>query len=215
MKTTFITAACVACLLSVACHGADLSRAEAKKILETNGAWTTIVSGREVAAKEVNIVSFTSEQMSTLNTFWATQPTLNQYVKGWQQCPNFGVSPSITCENPAGEGANVEERMQRAQYGGLGGGVTGTVVMLKTPVKLVVVEVTGISEAQNHFGGGEGPNVKTVEYTWLYDLPKEVVPAGLLLPHEGKAILRRYDDGWRLDKFMRWGAAANPTGWSR
>ena len=56
MKTTFITAACVACLLSVACHGADLSRAEAKKILETNGAWTTIVSGREVAAKEVNIV---------------------------------------------------------------------------------------------------------------------------------------------------------------
>lgn len=210
MKTMFAALAIVACLLSVACQGSDLSRTKAKTLLEANGAWTTVMSGREVAAKEVNKVSFTYNQWEPITIFWRDSKTNTaSYMASSSECG----TGYLACENPAGQPDNVDDRMRMAQYGGLGG-VKGVVVTLKTPVKLVVIEVTGISEAQNHFGGSEGPNVKAVEYTWRYDFPKGFLPDGLLLPHEGKAIIQRFDDGWRFVKFMRWGAAANPTGWS-
>lgn len=75
----------------------------------------------------------------------------------------------------------------------------GVILKLRKPLNWSVFEVTGISDDSKAAGD------KLVEYKWHYDLsglPKSV--AEILtptIPHEAKALLRRYDDGWRFVEF--------------
>jgi hypothetical protein len=72
----------------------------------------------------------------------------------------------------------------------------GVLLTLKTGIKAIIVEVTGIADAS--------ANEKTVEETWKFDLsplPKEIGDAIKPATNPGKALLRLYDDGWRFVQF--------------
>lgn len=68
---------------------------------------------------------------------------------------------------------------------------TGPYVTLPGGWKRKVTQVTGIAEA------GEGS--KEVEFLWeVENAPKEVAELLNLGPWKAKALLRRFDDGWRV-----------------
>jgi hypothetical protein len=68
-------------------------------------------------------------------------------------------------------------------------------VVLSTPIKAYVVEVTGITASEN--------GAKIVKYRWNWDFsaqPKEL--QAIFKDHpvaEATATLRIYDDGWRAE----------------
>lgn len=76
----------------------------------------------------------------------------------------------------------------------------GMLVPLNAPIRRVVVEVTGITDASQ--------SQRIVEDKWEYDFSS--VPADMrelmnrlaACPRVGKAMLRLYDDGWRFEGFQ-------------
>jgi hypothetical protein len=74
----------------------------------------------------------------------------------------------------------------------------GITLKTKTNVRRVV-EITGI--ADDNQGGTE----KEVKFTWgwnLEDFPPGLRPVFQEKPKHGTAELRRYDDGWRVDRIV-------------
>lgn len=68
---------------------------------------------------------------------------------------------------------------------------SGAYVLLRAGWKRRVTQVTGIAEA------GEGG--KEVEFLWeVENVPTEVATVLELGPWRARALLRRYDDGWRV-----------------
>jgi hypothetical protein len=68
-------------------------------------------------------------------------------------------------------------------------------VKFKAPVKFAVIDVTGIADSSS------GSKEKTVEYTWQYSLPSELVAPLHQSPRAGRATVRLFDDGWRVTDF--------------
>ncbi len=76
-------------------------------------------------------------------------------------------------------------------------GTMSCTVKLAAPTKLRLVDVTGIADAPF----GTGTHMKEVRYTWTLDLPEPVRRyTGTKGEGEGNAILRLYDDGWRVEE---------------
>jgi len=78
-----------------------------------------------------------------------------------------------------------------------GPGYSGALVNLPTPAKREVIAVTGITS--------DGPNLQRVLFQWKYSGLSDVVArySGQgSAPHDGIALLRLYDDGWRLEKVV-------------
>jgi hypothetical protein len=71
----------------------------------------------------------------------------------------------------------------------------GTAASIR-PVERKVKEITGIGEVPAMVGGGEG--VREVEFTYVYDLPTFLRPY-VVTTGTGKAVMRRFDDGWRIE----------------
>ena len=66
---------------------------------------------------------------------------------------------------------------------------------LKAPLKPEVVEVTGITDVD--------AGVKEVQYRWRFaDVPEPLRRLGIVKsdPSDARAILRLYDDGWRVER---------------
>jgi hypothetical protein len=66
------------------------------------------------------------------------------------------------------------------------------------PLKPTVVRVTGITDGEN--------GSKVVEYDWVWDsdgVPPEMKSVFIVdkAPNHGKAMLKLYDDGWRVEKW--------------
>lgn len=71
----------------------------------------------------------------------------------------------------------------------------GVAFVLRKPIRVIDLTVTGIS-------GADQQGEKVVDFTWRYDLstlPPEVQEVlGPDRVYSGKAMMRQYDDGWRL-----------------
>jgi hypothetical protein len=179
MKTTFfVTLATILCLLLMSCHGSDLTRAKAKRMLQqfgskqsfTNIGLTAEEMGRLASMRDADAV-LTKFFMSDLRRCAPNAKTVLSWVGPLVECSP--VSTDITSQNP------------------------GTLFTLKIPIHWIVVDVTGIANAEN------GPNEKLVEITWKYDfstLSKEVEDAIQPPINNGTALFRLYDDGWRVVK---------------
>jgi len=66
---------------------------------------------------------------------------------------------------------------------------------LTAPLRPEVVEVTGITDVD--------AGVKEVQYRWRFaDIPEPLNRLGIVKsdPSEARAILRLYDDGWRVER---------------
>jgi len=208
MKGTLVVAVVSAvCLLATCGHASDLSRPEAKRILD-----------KVVAAQPpVNGFSLSTEQMQRLRTvdaailnkaFVFLSPPENQgpymalvpnsgarsIADGGQRClPDGGDMRLMSGQfvqclnilNPA------EITWQRP----------GILLRLKAGVsaRLAIIEITGIAD-------GSAPNEKLVEDTWKYDLSqlsKEIDDAVKPATNAGTALFRLYDDGWRFVRFEK------------
>lgn len=66
---------------------------------------------------------------------------------------------------------------------------------LAKPLTPVIVSVTGVSDEST-------PATKRVEFQWQYKTPPPDVLTPLMAapPYQGQAVLRRYDDGWRVER---------------
>lgn len=192
-KATFVLAVAVifslACLLSAGCHSSELSRGKAKDILDKVG-----------SERSYSQITMSMDQLQRLNNIAdrklvSTTLTKHFVVSSrvpWKLCvPDKSDVRVITgqfleCPSPA----NPEVTWQHP----------GMVVPLRTPIKQIVIEVTGIAD-------GSTPSEKTVEYTWRFDfssmfLPKAIEDALTFPLRTGKAAFRRYDDGWRFMNFI-------------
>ncbi len=184
MKLSAFAVAGLACLLSLSCHSSELTRAQARNLLNKAGAGvstTQITFSAEqlqklAALKDAKDADTTLAKLFAMNKLKPCLPDgsdvrimTGQFV----QCPNPG--PEITWQHP------------------------GVVAFLRTPVKWVVNEVTGIAD-------GQTPSEKIVEDTWHYDFSSFSLPKGVEAALEplrtGKALFRLYDDGWRFAQFM-------------
>jgi hypothetical protein len=72
---------------------------------------------------------------------------------------------------------------------------------LKKAYKRRIVEITGIREQPNPFGGG---NMKVAEFTWVYDMDDWPAVIKTCIPKmsnaKGRAMFALYDDGWRIEQ---------------
>jgi hypothetical protein len=182
MKTMFVAVASVACLLLAAsCYAADLSRPEAKKVLDKIGATSSATQ-----------VSFSSQQMQRIGT-------LNDDVKR----KYFNVDTAKRCLPDSsdvrimtGQFVQCLDLVNPSEITWQNPGVLATV---RIPIQWTIIEITGIAEGQN-------PNVeKTVEYTWQFDFSsysRDVQNAIKPALNPGKALFRLYDDGWRFVEFQ-------------
>jgi basic membrane lipoprotein Med (substrate-binding protein (PBP1-ABC) superfamily) len=67
------------------------------------------------------------------------------------------------------------------------------------PNKMYDLEVTGITDFEA--GGKQVEYTITMKSSFVSNLSKEdqrKLPSGFFDPHPGKAIMRQYDDGWRV-----------------
>ena len=77
---------------------------------------------------------------------------------------------------------------------------------ISKPARARVVEVSGISDTPSGPGSGASGTGKAVDATWLYDLtgmPPEI--QSLFKNHKPQpfhALLKLYDDGWRVDEVL-------------
>lgn len=184
MKATSVFAVTVSCILAASCHAAaaDLTRAQAKTILDKVGAGTSnaqislsvdhlVKLGEAKDAKTLLLKVFVDgKSVACLPDSSDVRIATGQFV----QCTT--LDPGITWQNP------------------------GAMVPLRQPIKWAIVEITGIASGQN-------PNEKIAEYTWQFDfssfsLPKEFEDALRTPLRAGKALFRLYDDGWRFAEFV-------------
>ena len=181
MKMTYTVTTVIVFGLLMSCHASELTRAEARKIVEKVGA--------EQSFPEISLSSEQSQKLfqikdadTVLSKIFVKEKTKMclpdssdmRLMSGQFVLCSKPVNPDITWQNP------------------------GIRCSLKTPIKSVIVEVTGITDAQG------GPSDKIVEYTWQFDsssFPKEVADTLKRSLRTGKALLRRYDDGWRFVEY--------------
>jgi len=73
-------------------------------------------------------------------------------------------------------------------------------VTLNQPLSRTVVEVTGIADAVTPLAGQKGGSIKETQFSWVYanvpPVPKRIIAGG----GTGTAIIRLFDDGWRIDR---------------
>jgi hypothetical protein len=184
MKTSLAVVVGAVCVLAVACHASDLTRAEAKRIVQKTmdeKPLTTITfgSGQHMMelAEEMKRVHF-SEATDRVFSWKDAKPCLPdssdmRLVTGqFVMCPK-PIPDEVTWQTP------------------------GLLIPLKSPIKRIVLEVTGIAN-------GDNQSERIVEHTWQCDFtsfPKEVQDILIKLsacPRKDKAMLRLYDDGWRI-----------------
>jgi hypothetical protein len=82
---------------------------------------------------------------------------------------------------------------------------------LATPARRRVVEITGIADSLL------GVGLKELSFKWKYDSLPSVVArysGQSSQPHRGRAIFRRYDDGWRLEEISLEETGRTPFQWS-
>ncbi|MEK7603703.1 MAG: hypothetical protein AAB461_01105 [Patescibacteria group bacterium] len=74
-------------------------------------------------------------------------------------------------------------------------------LVLKEPLKRVVVEVKGIADGMN---GLASDVIKEVQFTWEYREMSDVVALysgeSESMDRKGAALMRLYDDGWRVEE---------------
>lgn len=205
MKMPFVVAvASVACLVSISCHGSELTRAQAKKAFEkiaeedqptdkiTLSAeqmqrLKSIPNANTVLSKVFNLVSAPPQEPWTF-----ANPTNKaaSFVDGGQWClpdPSDARLMSgqfVQCQDYAG----LDISWQRP----------GIRMLLRKPIRWVVLEVTGVTE-------GSTSSEKIVDVTWQFDLssfPREIQDAIKQPLLQGKALFKLYDDGWRFEKLV-------------
>ena len=181
MKTTYAVATVGVYCLLMSCHAAELTRAGAKTIIEKNGVepFTEFSISSQQGQKLFQIPNsgplldkvFVSEKSKPC---LPDKSDMRLASRQFALCSQESVTPDITWQNP------------------------GLLLSLKTPIKWVVIEITGIADT-------EKPSEKMVEYTWQFDFssfPKEMADVLKLPVRAGKALFRRYDDGWRFVNVM-------------
>jgi hypothetical protein len=185
LKTTI--ALVISGLFLAGCHHSELTRAEAKRIIQKAMDENPI---KEITVNGRRLLDF-AKQPSARHINDATAN-----VFAWKQgkgcLPDqsdvrIATGQFILCPSPI----NPEVTWQ----------ALGIVVPLRTPLRRIVIEVTGIT-------AGNTQNERTVEDIWQFDFgffSKDIqrflddVSAS---PRHGKATLRLYDDGWRLVELM-------------
>jgi hypothetical protein len=69
--------------------------------------------------------------------------------------------------------------------------------VVKVPLKTKALEITGITDAPPNIGG------KIATFQWVFVGASEIVntsTGSTGVKHDGKAILKLYDDGWRVEQ---------------
>jgi hypothetical protein len=196
------------CMFSINCGASDLSRPEAKRIID-----------KVVAGINVTEISVSTEQMQRLKNIHDA-PTVLSKVFVLQSAPPqstnalMGLAQSLSGPSAASfrDGGRMclpdssDQRIMMGQFvlcvNMLTPDITwqnpGIKLTLKTPLKLTLLEITGIAE--------NSPTEKVVEDTWQYDFsswPTEMKDAIKPAIYNGKAQFHLYDDGWRFEKFLQ------------
>jgi hypothetical protein len=205
MKTPILVAAAsAALLLSTVCQASDLTRAEAKRMIEKAGADAAYTQ-----------VSLSPEQMDGLKSIYNAANILStvfvmvsappqgpfplaresneaaSYVDGGQRCVpdsndmRLASAHFVPCQTPLS--AEITWRHP------------GILMKLKNPIKPLILDVTGFAD------GTSGPNEQIVGYTWKYDLsslPQDVQDAIKPPVRSGRALFRLSDGGWKFVRLM-------------
>ena len=162
-------------VILVGCSSSRLDRAKAKRPIE---------AGKEFASS----VSQIDCEESGLQQ--AEKEGILRFKRGQGSLLLFGSSykPDVWEVTPEGKKHFVEVGQ---------GAMFECYATLATPVKPRVVEVTGIADVAG-LGAGQ---MKEVKFTWTYDLSEPVQRyTGSNGTREGNAVVRFYDDGWRLER---------------
>ena len=170
------------CVLSAGCRSSDLTRSQAKRILDN------------VAAQQsFNEVTISAAELKKVLFIKDGAPFFDMVQRGGvNRClpdstdARLMMGEFVLCRNPITADAIAPDQ-------------PAVLLRLKVPVKWYIVEVTGIAAAPG------GPNDRVVEDTWQFDLasfPEEIRSSLKTAPLKGKALLRLYDDGWRFVQFM-------------
>jgi hypothetical protein len=180
MKTGHIALhAGLLCLLATGCHASELTRAEAKNLLDK------ATAGLPISQITASLDQF--QKLSAIKDAKAIFSTVFVLEKSRACLPDasdarLATGEFVVCPNPG-----PEITWQRP----------GLMLSLKAPTKVVVIGITGIAD-------GQSQSERLVEYTWQFDLssfPKEIEDILKLPTRTGKALFRRYDDGWRVVEF--------------
>lgn len=166
-------------LLSNCGSSRQLTRGDAKKILDKVAAQTAITQ-----------ITLNADQAKRL---------MSLVSGGYQASSSFDMEAGKPCL-PDGDNArtvvSVTHRFVLCQ-GVISPDVTwqqpGYLLPSKHAVKWVLIEVTGITDSVQ--------NEKIVEYTWEWDsspFPSEIRDILRYSPSTGRALFRHYDDGWRF-----------------
>lgn len=169
---------CVSVLSGAGCSSTELTRSKARQIIDSSPEFS----------KPNQVVSYTLDgqeiQKGMAQDFWRRRET---WGRGELVLTNSGSTFFVSALLDLGE--------------------TKATVTLSPTSRRLVKEVTGIADAPALSGGSGAPNtLKMVEFTWDWD--DKSFPPGLKAflgklgkpsPANGSAILRLYDDGWRLE----------------
>ncbi|MGO8817572.1 MAG: hypothetical protein ACLQVG_23240 [Terriglobia bacterium] len=205
MKTPhWVAAASAAILLSTACQASDLTRAEAKRMIEKAGvdaAYTEVSLSPEQMERlksiynAINILSTVFVMVSAPPQGpFALAKESNEaasYVDGGQRCVpdsndmRLNSGQFVPCQTPLSLAITWQH--------------PGILMKLKNPIKPIILEVTGFSD------GSSGPNEQIVGYTWQYDLsalPQDVQDAIGPRVRSGRALFRLSAEGWKFVHLM-------------
>ena len=82
-----------------------------------------------------------------------------------------------------------------ARQGARGESLNYVFLTLASPLRPAIQSVTGISD-------GSIPSEKLVDFQWNYTTPPPNVLSPLLPapPYQGRAVFKKYDDGWRVEQ---------------
>jgi hypothetical protein len=183
MKVIRVLILCgLGCVLSGGCHGSELTRSQAKRILDNVAAHQTSDQITISAAQLRKILFikngapfFDTVQRGGVTRCMPDSSDARVATGEFALCHNSITAEGITSNQP------------------------GALIRLKVPIKWSFTEITGITAAPG------GQNDRIVEYTLGVDLssfPKEIREPLSSSPLKGKALLRLYDDGWRFVQFM-------------
>lgn len=178
--------ALVVLLIISGCHSQELSRNSAKDILN-----------KTAAGSPATEITIGTDQMKKLMAYFSADP--KDQVKDADKFDRDGSKPCLP--DPSDMRIATGQAVQCSGY--VPPDVTwqrpGFLLKLHKPLNWSVSEVTGISDDP------KAPGDKIVEYTWRYDLSvfsksmaDVLTPA---TPNQSKALMRKYDDGWRFVEF--------------
>lgn len=208
-KTLVVAVVSVIGLLATCGHASDLSRPEAKKILDKTLAAQPPVDGFSVSIEQMQrLKTVDAAILNKVFTFLTPPPQGRSALEQLAGSLTNSGAASITDGGQRCLPDGSDMRIMTGQFvqclnilnpADITWQRPGILLRLKTGVKRVIVEITGIADAT-------APNEKIVEDSWKFDLsslPKEIEDAIRPATNTtGKALVRLYDDGWRFVNFL-------------